>query len=255
MRNQAINDLLVNIVKCTDLPQKLAFNISKHIQSLTLEWCDFPSQTMNHLMEQIDQCSTLRKIDLGSTSLEDVSSLTLSNKTSLTHLDLCPDTYVPRVESECFVVNSLVSHSWKHLDLSGNDLSHVDMIYLLNKPNLSYLNCYNSHMSTKLSKNVMGQISNITHLSKLNLSFNTLTGYLTSFVADHNPGLSQLKELNPWNTALNKDDLHHLSNAMFSNKLPNVGILDLSHNTLSGCLSSLLPDLHPELPELMMPKP
>ena len=249
MRNQAVNNLFVANVESTDLPQTFAFNISKHIQILNLKWCDFPSQTLSHLMQQINECSTLRKIDLQCTTLQSVSSLTLSNKTSLTDLNLSGMHMSQELSrSVCHQLTYLTQ--LKHLDLSDNDLSLVDMIHLSNKPNLSYLDCQETKMSTKLSKDVMGQLTYTTYLRKLDLSGNSLRGCLTSLVPDPNPGLYQLKELKLCDTALNKDDLHHLSNAMFSNKLPNVGILDLSHNTLSGCLSSLLPDLHPELPEL-----
>ena len=122
MRNQALSDLFMDRVKSTDFPQKFAFNISKHFQSLTLKWCDFPSQTLNHLMEQINKCNTLRKMDLLDTSLEAVSSLTLSNKTSLTHLYLNGTAMSRELSrSVCHQLTNLTQ--LKHLDLSDNDLS------------------------------------------------------------------------------------------------------------------------------------
>ena len=249
MRNQAIKDLFVENVKPTDLPQKFAFNISNYIQLLCLERCDIPSQTLNHLMEQINECRALRKIVLRKTNLRGVSSLTLSNKTSLTHLDLCR-THMSRdlSRSVCHQLADLTQ--LKHLDLSRNDLSQVDMIHLSNKPNLSCLNCCDTQMSTKLSKNVMGQISYITHLSILELSWNTLTGCLTSFLPDPHPRLPGLVDLCLQSTALNTEDLQYLFSIIQNNKLPKLRELDLSHNTLTECLCDLLPDPHPGLPEL-----
>ena len=53
-------------------------------------------------------------------------------------------------------------------------------------------------------------------------------------------------------TYLNQDDLQHLSGITQSNKLPKLQILDLSKIiTLTGCLSSLLPDNPHGLPDLL----
>ena len=249
MRHQAISDLFVVNIESTDLPQTFKFNVSKNIQLLKLRSCKFPSQTLNHLIEQINECTALRKIDLGFTSLDDVSSLTLINKTSLTRLDL-GFTHMSRElsRSVCHQLTDLTQ--LEYLNLSRNDLSLVDTINLSNKPNLSYLDCSDTQMSTNLSKNVIGQIIYITHLSDLDLSHNTLTGCLSSFLPDPHPGLPELEKLNLRSTALNKDDLHHLLNTISSNKLPNLEDLNLSHNTLTGCFTSFLPDDNPGLPEL-----
>ena len=103
-------------------------------------------------------------------------------------------------------------------------------------------------MRTNLSKNVIGQLTNITHLSKLDLSNNTLTGCLTSFLPDPHPELPELEHLHLVDTALNKEDLCHLLSMAY--KLPKLYSLNLSRNTLTGCLSSFLSDQHPGLPEL-----
>ena len=250
MRNQAISNLHIDLVKSTGLPQTFVFNISKHIQSLTLNWCHFPSQTLNHLIEQINECSTLREIDVQGTNLKDVSSLTLSNKTSLTYLDLSQTDHMPPVlcQSVCHQLTDLTQ--LEHLNMSLNNLSLVDTISLSNKRNLSYLDCHDTRMSTNMGQNVISQLRYMTHLSELDLSYNTLTGCLTSFLLDPHPGLPELEELNLISTALNQDDLHHVLNIIFSNKLPNLGKLDLSYNTLTGCLSSFLSDSHPGLPKL-----
>ena len=99
---------------------------------------------------------------------------------------------------------------------------------------------------------MMGQIRYITHLSKLDLSHNTLTGCLSTFLLDPHSGLPELEKLNLSGTALNKEDLKHLFSITQSNKLPNLWSLNLSANTLTGCLPSFLPDPHLGLPELQI---
>ena len=249
MRNQPVNNLYMKDFKSADIPQTFVFNISKHIQSLTLRWCDFQSQTLNHLLEQINECSTLRIIDLGFTNLKDLSSLTISNKTPLTHLDLGWAHMSQELsQNVCHQLSDLTE--LRYLDLSGNDLSYIDTICLSNKPNLSYLNCRNTQMSIELNKNLIGQLRYITQLSELDLSYNTLTGCISCFVPDDHPGLPELKNLILMSTALNKGDLHHLLNIIFSNKLPNLEKMYVSYNTLTGCISCFVPDPHPGLPEL-----
>ena len=246
MRHQAINNLYIKYI---DLLEIFAFNISKHIQSVKLSVCDFTSQTLNLLMEQINECTALRKIDLSFTNLPGISSLTLRNKTSLTHLDL-HSTWMSRgfSWSVCYQLSDLTQ--LRYLDLSGNDLSLVNMIHLSNKPNLSCLRCCDAQMPTKLSKNLMGQLRYMTHLNYLDLSHNTLTGCLFSFLSDPHPGLPELHILDLTHTTLNKDDLKHLSHITQYN-LPNLQELVLSDNILTGCLPSFLPDPHPGLLKLV----
>ena len=250
MRNQAINNLFMEYINPLDFqgfPLTFAFNISKQIQLLTIKRCKFPSQILNHLMEQINQCSTMCHLGLQYTSLEAVSSLTLSNKVSLTYLNLFKTNMSRELSwSICQQLTGLTQ--LEHLNLSENILSHVGKILLSNKPNLSHLNCCATHMSTKLNKNVIDQVRYITHLSKLNLSDNILTGCLCNFLPDLHPGLPELHELNLRNTRLNYDDVQHLLSIAY--KLPKLHELDLSGNTLTGCLSSFLPDPHPGLPQL-----
>ena len=76
------------------------------------------------------------------------------------------------------------------------------------------------------------------NLQILNLSGNTLTGCLSSFLPDSHPGLPQLKKLDLGYTALKKEDLQQLLYITQHSKLPKLEELYLSGNTLTGYLSS-----------------
>ena len=85
---QAVTDLHLKMSRCHHLQEPVLLNLSKFAQSVTIDDCSLPPETLNHLIEQINQCTTMHKIVIRSTKFLDVSSLTLSNKPSLTHLDL-----------------------------------------------------------------------------------------------------------------------------------------------------------------------
>ena len=103
--------------------------------------------------------------------------------------------------------------------------------------------------------NMILQINKCSSIREINLRGTRMTGCLTSFIPDPHPGLPQLQKLNLNGTGLNRDDLQHLSNITQTNKLPNLRELNLSYNTLTGCLSCFLPDPHPGLPQLQKLKP
>ena len=92
------------------------------------------------------------------------------------------------------------------------------------------------------------RVTSYQSLQVLDLSENTLTGCLFSFLPDPHPGLLQLEKLYFHRTELNKDDVHHLLSITY--KLPKLQELNLSGYTLTGCLSHFLPDPHPGLPQL-----
>ena len=272
------------------------FNLSENAQSLIMQSCCLPSQPLKCLIHKLSECNTIRIIDLSNTNLEAVSSLTLSNKTSLTHLDLS------ETKMSAGLCNSIcqqltdITHM-EHLNMSNNDLSQVSKFTLSNKKTLRYLNLENTHMSltlyysicqqltdleslkqffvsredscykicddgflecflsdkhlpTHVCRCVLCQINQFSSLPSIEITDSPLTGCLSSFLPDPHPGLPELKQLTLKRTALHKEDLQHLFSIIQLNKLPKLRILDLSFNTLTGCLSIFLADPHPGLPEL-----
>ena len=112
-------------------------------------------------------------------------------------------------------------------------------------PPLQLLDLKSCALSGNVCAELLQSLSTCKHLTELNLSRNTLTGCLSSFVPDPHPGLPKLKRIGLIDTALNKDDLQHLLS--IANKLPKLEALSLPHYKLKGCLSSFLPDPHPGL--------
>ena len=186
-------------VRCEDLMKLLVSNIGKSTQTLEIIHCQLPTETMSHLMQQINQCTALRVLVLSENSLNRCLSGFLPNY----HLGL------PELEK---------------LRLTDTTLNKDDLQHLL-------------FIAYKLHK-----------LHILDLSNNILTGCLSNFLPDPHQGLPSLELLNLDSTSLNKEDLYHLSS--IAHKLPKLQELDLSHNTLKGCLSSFLPNPYPGLPEL-----
>ena len=202
-QHQAVRNLYMEWVFCKHLPEPRAFTISKNMESLKIKECILPTQTLSHLMKQINGCSALRVLDLSWTPLTGCLSGFLPD----------PHPGLPELEE---------LNLWETA-LNKDDLQHLSHIT----------------QSNKLPK-----------LRILDLSGNTLTGCLLSVLPGNPHCLPQLQELDLNCTRLNKEDLQHLSRITQSNKLPTLRILDLSENTLTGCLSNLLPDNPHGLPEL-----
>ena len=68
-QHQAVRDLYILDVKCKDLPEPHVFTLSKNTESIKINWVKLPTETMSHLMQQINQCSALRVLDLSETTL------------------------------------------------------------------------------------------------------------------------------------------------------------------------------------------
>ena len=183
-QHQAVRNLYMECVRCVDLPEPPVFTLSKSTESLEIISCQLPTETLSHLIQQINGCSALRVLDL-----------------SYTTINGCLYSFLPD----------------PHPGLP--DLCELDLMY------------------TGLNKDDMQHLLSITHklpkLQFLDLSDNTLTGCLSSFLPDFHPGLPELHELYLECAALNKKDLQHLTYLIQTHKLPGLNILNLNLNRLS----------------------
>ena len=298
--NQAIVDLRLDGVNCKYHSDSDVFVLSKNAQSLVVHGCILPLQPLHQLMYKLSVCNKICKIDLSYTNLKDVSSLTLSNKPSLTHLDLSGTNMSAELcQSACQQLTDIIH--LEYLNMSNNDFRQVQN-FRLNSMSLRYLYLKNTHMASTLRHTIYQQLADLenleifkmttedccykickedeyeddflhmvlyhkhlpphicTHifhqinrfsdLRSIEITDSPLTGCLSSFLPNPHPGLPILSVLELKKTKLSKGDLQHLSN-MLRNKLPEIEYLDLSGNTLAGCLSSLLPGIHATLPKLV----
>ena len=97
------------------------------------------------------------------------------------------------------------------------------------------------HAGKRIGKLLMEGLAHCLLLQDLDLHGGTLTDCLQYLFGntDH-PGFRSLKRLNLSDTALAASDLSTLSIAVRSGKLGCLEMLDVSHNTLTDCMSNLL---------------
>ena len=216
---QSVTDLHLDWVECHYLQEPVLLNLSKFAQSVILQYCSLPPETLNHLIEQVSQCTTVHKIDLQSTELPDVSSLTLSNKPSLTYLDL-KFTRMSQalVQDVCLQIKHLIH--LEYLGLSGNNLSSIPALHFRNSKSLRHLDLNRTRMSLDVCKQVIREMNNLAHLENLNLSGNELSDCLQYFLPHSHPGMPSLEMLQLNEAALGSKDLKHLSNLLQSSKMP-----------------------------------
>ena len=96
-QHQAINILRVVNFECKDTHVGDVFNISDKARSVSLRGTTLPPRTMNNLIQQINKCNTIQQINFHGTNLRPISSLVLSNKRSLTDLDLSESQMSPEL--------------------------------------------------------------------------------------------------------------------------------------------------------------
>ena len=258
-QHQLVRSMYMNSIRWEDLPEPHVFTISKNTESIKIISCKLPTETLSHLLQQINGCSALRVLDLSYVTIKGCLYSFLPD----------PHPGLPKLEVLNLRGTVLNKEDLQHLLSITYKLPKLHKLDPLGKTLTRCLTSFVQYLhpgllelreldleDTKLIKEDLQHLSHITQYNKLpslqclNLSDNTLTGCLTSFLPDPHPGLLELRELDLENTKLNKEDLQHLSCITQSNKSPKLEILDLSRNTLTGCLTSFLPDPHPGLPEL-----
>ena len=262
-------------------------NNKKLLSHLDLSGSKLLPDVWQMICSQMTNLIHLEHIDLSGNNLSQVSSLTLSNKHSLIHLNLS-HTYLSSDMCQNVCVQLTHLTSLKYLILSGNNLSQVSFLILSNKTSLNYLDLKNTNMPKYLTDSVYKQIMNLESLETIyttgcsisptkcsigNIDLpvggelfqkvinrlvllkhidtkETMPRYCSSLLEGPDPGLLKLSSLVLDHRTLNKDNLLRLSYITHWNMLPNLQALYLSHNTLTGCLSNFLTDSHPGLPQL-----
>ena len=126
----------------------------------------------------------------------------------------------------------------KHFGLSPNNLQPTD-VDLKKIPKLTSLHIHDKKLSRKQCGDLFQQLysqGSLEKLQKLDLSHNTLTGYLSNILPDplqkSYPRLTELSHLYLRYTKLNKDDLQHLTQLIKTEQLPKLSWFDLDHTVL-----------------------
>ena len=233
------------------------------LQWLLLRGTSLNKEDLEHLLSITHKLPKLQKLDLSESIVTGYLSTFLS--------DPCPG--LPELEElnlrytaldiEDLQQLSHITQSKKLPKLQELDLSQNTLMGFLSRflpdphPGICQLEKLNLS-STMLNEVDLQHLTHITQSNKLpklrnlDLSENTLTICLSRLLPNPHPGLHELEMLDLHNTKLNKDDLQHFSHITQSNKLPKLRNLNLSENTLTGYLSSLLPDPHPGIPKLQL---
>ena len=245
---QTMINLDVTNINDRSTTEHQVFNMSNSAQSVKLFYCSLPPETLTHLIQQISDCNTIRKIQFHSMDLRPISSLVLANKTQLLCLHLKEAKMTQElIKHVCQQVGQL--NHLEYLNMSKIHIAQIDL-NLKNNAKLKEVDLSHTHMSRKQSIDLFGQINELNFIHKIKLSENNLAGCLSNFLPDPHPGLPELTDLDLASTAFNREDLLHLSKVTKNNKLPKLEFLDLSKNTLTGCLLTFLADPHPGLSEL-----
>ena len=235
------------IVKENDFSQvsKLTLNNKRNLKYLYLENTQMSLTLYNTICQQITDLECLEKFDVSAEN----SCYKIDDKFGYhtLHCDLSHSHFPPELCRHVF-------HNINRFCLNSIEITQSPVTGCLSSlvphPNLWKLFL----TGTELNKDDLQHLSNIIQGNKLPnlrclvLSHNTLAGCLPGLLQDPHPGLPHLELLYLRDTALNKDDVQHLLS--IAHALPKLWKLDLSEYTLTGCLSSFLPDPHPGLPQL-----
>ena len=227
------------------------------LQLLDLDSCALSGNVCAELLQSLSTCKHLTELNLSRNILTGCLSSFIPD----------PHPGLPELKVLKLYDTALNKDDLQHLLSIANKLPELKALNLLHcklkgclssflpDPHPGLLNL--SHLSlpgASFTKEDLHHLLLTTHklpkLKELDLSYNILTGCLSSFLPDPHAGLPELATLNLRGTGLNKKDLQHLSSITQRDKLPKLGRLYLSSNNLKACLSSFLTDPHPGLPKL-----
>ena len=123
---QPIDNLFIRDVTCEQFEKADVFNMSHKCDNILLWDCVLPSSTLDHLFQQISNCSTLQTIHVRDTHLGDIECFSLQNLPSLTKLilwkvNLCRF----HLLHLAYLVENRKLPNLRELDIGGNSLNHL----------------------------------------------------------------------------------------------------------------------------------
>ena len=200
------------------------------LEELDLSYCSIPEQVCPELLQSLSSCKQLNELWLSGNTIGEAGRYLAQSITSWgdnpplqkLNLGFCsiPEQVMPELLQSLFSCKQLTV-----LDLSNNTIGEAGR-YLAqsitswgDNPKLGTLDMSQCSVPEQVWDELMQSLSSCRDLLYLNLSGNTLTGCLSSFLSDPNPELTSLKYLNLKQTALNKSDIRHLTHLIQTKKL------------------------------------
>ena len=125
-RLQPIRDLWVFELTCNEPTVTDIFNMSKASLSINLANCVFPATILDNLLQQISTSSTLNRIDIQGTSLQDINCLSFQYLPSLTHLGMWSTNLCRfHILHLAHLLENRKLPQLSVLDIGGNNLNHL----------------------------------------------------------------------------------------------------------------------------------
>ena len=213
------------------------------LQVLQLDQCLIPEDTWSELLQSLSTCKQIIHLNFSYNSLGEAGSHLAEsikywgNQPPLQKLDLSYCSMAAKVCAELF--RSLTScRNITDLDLSGNvvGVAGYPLVRAIkswgNDAPLERFIVQHCFIPTTEWPDLLTSLSSCNKLIHLDLSYNTLTGCLSSFLGDQHSRLHSLEELLLDSCSLNEKDLQHLIKNVESLKLPSLRNLYLNENRL-----------------------
>ena len=247
MPEQVWNELLQSLSSCKHLSYldmsensigRAGYYLPKLIKSLGdncqliklfLEHCSIPIDVWAELLQSLFCCKQLSNLNLSGNSIGEASRHLVKFISSLkclhfNHCSIPEPVWVELLQS--------LSYSTRlyYLDIGGNVIGDAgqylaqSITSLGDNPALEWLDLTDCSISKHIWLQVFHSLSSCSRLETLDLSVNTLTGCLSSFLSDPYPGLTSLGWLYLKQTTLNKPDIQHLNHLIQTKKLSHLQI-------------------------------
>ena len=221
------------------------------LEELDLSHCSIPEQVWAELLQSLSSCKQLTDLDLSRNTIGEAGRYLAQSITSwgdnppLQELHLSYCSIPEQVMAE--LLQSLSScKQLTGLYLSGNTIGEAGH-YLVqsiaswgDNPQLKTLYLSQCSIPEQVWPELLQSLSSCRNLFRLNLSGNNLTGCLSSFLSDPNPGLTSLTWLDLEQTSLNKSDIQYLTHLIQNKKLSRLSSLSLKQKNWTDVEDELL---------------